>query len=168
MTKYDDKQQSVGYTCNIDETPGIWIDGNGVANHYDAVVSDMQPTSISCRTADGSWQHHSVQPGFSLCVIDEYQNLIGALQSELIAASQISSEHLFPERTTVISGEPSESNLFAGWHKKHEHAVKHPDCLTCRNHHGGVEGGNWLCCAIHPHGPDADSCGDWEESNGET
>ncbi len=31
-------------------------------------------------------------------------------------------------------------------------------CHSCRFHHGK----NGVVCAVHPNGPDGDTCGDWE------
>ncbi|MEO1399688.1 MAG: hypothetical protein AAFV72_00350 [Cyanobacteria bacterium J06635_1] len=42
------------------------------------------------------------------------------------------------------------------------HWKKPSICDTCRNHYGQTHGGNILVCAIHPYGPEGQSCKDWE------
>jgi hypothetical protein len=36
-------------------------------------------------------------------------------------------------------------------------------CTDCRYYYGQYYGGNLLVCAIHPYGPDGDSCHDWQD-----
>lgn len=35
-------------------------------------------------------------------------------------------------------------------------------CMGCKYYYGRRDGGHFLVCAIHPNGPEADSCRDWE------
>ena len=35
-------------------------------------------------------------------------------------------------------------------------------CIGCQHYYGGFDGGNRLICAMHPYGPKADTCADWE------
>lgn len=38
----------------------------------------------------------------------------------------------------------------------------HPTCVGCRNYYGQAHGGTMLVCAMHPFGPEAEQCADWE------
>ncbi|MBD0268248.1 MAG: hypothetical protein ICV77_08125 [Cyanobacteria bacterium Co-bin8] len=38
----------------------------------------------------------------------------------------------------------------------------HPVCVGCRNYCGRAYGDNMLVCAMHPYGPEAETCEDWE------
>ncbi|ASC70070.1 hypothetical protein XM38_010000 [Halomicronema hongdechloris C2206] len=37
-----------------------------------------------------------------------------------------------------------------------------PTCIGCRHYYGQIHGGSQLICAMHPYGPEDDSCPDWE------
>lgn len=39
---------------------------------------------------------------------------------------------------------------------------EHPTCVGCCHYHGETYGGNTLICAMHPYGPDQETCPDWE------
>lgn len=50
------------------------------------------------------------------------------------------------------------------------HATYRPQaCQGCQHYLGtllsGEKGSNWLCCAMHPYGPDGEKCPDWERGN---
>ncbi len=38
----------------------------------------------------------------------------------------------------------------------------HPTCIGCQHYHGAHYGEAMLVCGMHPYGPEAESCGDWE------
>lgn len=38
----------------------------------------------------------------------------------------------------------------------------HQTCVGCRNYHGTAYGDEMMVCAMHPYGPETDSCRDWE------
>ena len=38
----------------------------------------------------------------------------------------------------------------------------HPTCVGCRNYHGTAYGDQMMVCAMHPYGPETESCRDWE------
>lgn len=38
----------------------------------------------------------------------------------------------------------------------------HPTCVGCRNYHGAAYGEEMLVCGMHPYGPEAETCPDWE------
>lgn len=39
---------------------------------------------------------------------------------------------------------------------------KHPTCIGCRHYHGMSYGQEMMVCAMHPYGPQSDTCTDWE------
>ncbi|NET37815.1 MAG: hypothetical protein F6K19_38395 [Cyanothece sp. SIO1E1] len=41
---------------------------------------------------------------------------------------------------------------------------QHSACIGCHHYHGQVYGGNLLVCAMHPYGPELESCSDWEST----
>ncbi|MGB3788952.1 MAG: hypothetical protein WA949_13150 [Phormidesmis sp.] len=38
----------------------------------------------------------------------------------------------------------------------------HPTCVGCVNYHGMMYGDEMMVCAMHPYGPETESCRDWE------
>ena len=43
-----------------------------------------------------------------------------------------------------------------------EAALQPEPCRGCHHYYGRVDGMHRLICAMHPYGPDADPCGDWQ------
>jgi hypothetical protein len=38
----------------------------------------------------------------------------------------------------------------------------HPTCVGCKHYHGSTYGDSMLICGMHPYGPEAKNCADWE------
>lgn len=48
----DKRQTSLGYKCDIDNTPGVWVDSEGIAHPYDRRQVNLKPNHL-CITSKG-------------------------------------------------------------------------------------------------------------------
>lgn len=152
----------------------FWRNLNAIADdteHWlEQVTHHLSEASKAFLYATDEWMddlQNRVDPEVNR-IVDEINQTVEPLEAAVDAQVEETAERINQVLDPVVDaivmglGEWVET-IAAPVHNTVEPIVRsQPACVGCRHYYGQAHGGNMLVCAMHPYGPDAEECPDYE------